>query len=248
VVVAGPGLKQILAQKPSLSRILHTLPKEEKVPVPTDDWPNLYLAKREIPKMYIDTLAIIISISLALVFIFTPMKVGKWDPVFFFLGAGFLLLETKSVTTFSLLFGSTWIVNAITFSAILTIALLANWLVEERHLEKPQWFLAGLMVSLIVLYLFPITPLLNLNFLMKIIISASLIAVPIFFSSFIFAIFIKRTSNIGLALGSNLIGAVLGGFMEYSSMIWGLNVLYIVALCSYVIAIIFMLKNKNILA
>jgi hypothetical protein len=59
-----------------------------------------------------------------------------------------------------------------------------------------------------------------------------LIALPIFFSSFIFAVLIKHTDNIGLALGSNLIGAVMGGFMEYSSMIWGLNALYIIALCS----------------
>jgi len=245
VLVAGGGLQKRLAQNPRLAQILRILPKEDGVPVPSDDWPNLYLAKREIPQLYIKTLAVIIGISLAMVFILTPMKIGQWDPVFFFLGAGFLLLETKSVTTFSLLFGSTWIVNAITFSAILMIALLANWLVAVKHLAKPQWFLAGLMVSLIFLYLFPLSPLLNLNFSIKILVSASLIALPIFFSSFIFAILIKRTDNIGLALGSNLIGAVLGGFMEYSSMIWGFNVLYMVALCSYFLAILFMLSPKN---
>lgn len=243
VLVAGPGLKDMLAQKPQLSQVLRVLPKEQDVPVPTDDWPNLYLAKHEIPKLYIDTLAFIIGISLAMAFIFTPMKISKWDPIFFFLGAGFLLLETKSITTYSLLFGSTWIVNAITFSAILAIALLANWFVEARHLEKVRWLLVGLIISLVVLYFFPITSLLNLNFLTKIFISALLIALPIFFSSFVFAILIKRTDNISLALGSNLIGAVLGGFMEYFSMIWGLNILYMVALSSYLIAILFMFKG-----
>jgi hypothetical protein len=154
-------------------------------------------------------------------------------------------VEPKSSENVVTLFGSTWIVNAVTFSAILGIALFANWLVAVKRLEKTQWFLAGLIMALVILYLFPLTPLLNLNFLTKILISASLIALPIFFSPFVFAILIKRTANIGLALGSNLIGAVLGGFMEYSSMVGGLNVLYIVALCSYLIVILFMLKNKN---
>ena len=217
-LLAGPGLKKMLDQNPSISAFLNVLPKEDGAAVPTDDWPNLYLAKREIPKLYIKTLVVIICIALAMVFICTPMKIGKWDPVFFFLGGGFLLLETKSVTTFSLLFGSTWIVNAVTFSAILGIALLANWLVAVKHLEKPKWFLAGLIVTLVILYLFPLTPLLNLNFLMKILISAFLIALPIFFSSFIFAILIKRTANIGLALGSNLVGAVMGAF--WSTLPW----------------------------
>ena len=37
----------------------------------------------------------------------------------FFLGAGFMLLETKSVVHMTLLFGSTWLVNSIVFFAIL---------------------------------------------------------------------------------------------------------------------------------
>ena len=37
----------------------------------------------------------------------------------FFLGAGFMLLETKGVVHMALLFGSTWMVNSIVFFAIL---------------------------------------------------------------------------------------------------------------------------------
>ena len=43
----------------------------------------------------------------------------------FFLGAAFLLLETKSVTGFALLFGTTWVVNAIVFMGVL-LAVLAR--------------------------------------------------------------------------------------------------------------------------
>ena len=42
----------------------------------------------------------------------------------FFLGAGFMLLETKGVVHMALLFGSTWYVNSIVFFAILVMILL----------------------------------------------------------------------------------------------------------------------------
>ena len=44
----------------------------------------------------------------------------------FFLGAGFMLLETKGVVHMALLFGSTWMVNSIVFFAILMMILLSN--------------------------------------------------------------------------------------------------------------------------
>ena len=37
----------------------------------------------------------------------------------FFMGAAFLLLETKNITSFALLFGTTWVVNAIVFAGVL---------------------------------------------------------------------------------------------------------------------------------
>ena len=43
----------------------------------------------------------------------------------FFLGAAFMLLETRSLVTFSLLFGSTWLVNSLVFFAILCSVMLA---------------------------------------------------------------------------------------------------------------------------
>ena len=53
----------------------------------------------------------------------------------FFLGAGFMLLETKGVVHMALLFGSTWIVNSIVFAAILLMALLGNLYVLAK---RPQ--------------------------------------------------------------------------------------------------------------
>ena len=49
----------------------------------------------------------------------------------FFMGAAFLLLETRSITTFALLFGTTWLVNALVFTGVL-LAVLAAIEVTQR--------------------------------------------------------------------------------------------------------------------
>ena len=43
----------------------------------------------------------------------------------FLLGAAFLLLETRAITMFALLFGTTWLVNALVFTGVLLAVLLA---------------------------------------------------------------------------------------------------------------------------
>ena len=243
MILAGPGINQL--SHDDFFPLDRLLPVQEikGIDTPTDNWPYLYLAERGIPLLYSTILLVVVSISLGGLYIFSPLRKGKINPVYFFLGCGFLLLETKSVTTFSLLFGSTWVVNAVVFSSILGIALVANWIVMKKQLNNPNPFFLGLILSLGFLYFFPSSRLLRLNFPIKVICSGFLIALPILFSSFIFAILIKRTKDIGAALGSNLLGAVIGGFLEYSSMVWGLNALYLVALACYVIPLTYLIRR-----
>lgn len=245
MIVAGPRISQALSDQ-SVSGALSSLPAKANITIPTDDWPYLYLARRGIPHLYLSSLIFLICFSLLAILIFSPLRPGKINPLFFLLGCGFLLLETKSVTTFSLLFGSTWTVNAVVFLAILAIALLANWLVKSRQLKNPRWFLGGLILSLIFLYFFPVTNFLRLGFFIKILSASILLALPILFTSLIFAILIKGTKDAGIALGSNLLGAVIGGFFEYTSMIWGLNALYLVALGWYIIAAFYLMRNRSL--
>lgn len=234
IIMAGPGLED---------GVLLPVPSELTSNIPTDDWPYLYLSDHTIPKLYSFSLLIMIIISLISVLAFSPVKRFKINPVFFFLGIGFLLLETKSITTFSLLFGSTWLINAIVFSSVLAIVFLVNWIVLKTSLKDPRIFFGGLILSLILLYFFPIATLLKFNLFVKIIVSGFLIALPIFFSSFVFSILIRKVKNINISLGSNLLGAVVGGFLEYSSMIWGLNALYILVLICYLVAWFFICKS-----
>ncbi|RJP29093.1 MAG: hypothetical protein C4533_04650 [Candidatus Omnitrophota bacterium] len=245
VILAGPGVRKAISKNPGLKNVLLPLPPASDIELPKDDWPYLYLTKRGIPYLYLAVLAILVVISVGAVFIFTPLKMSRVNPVFFFLGSGFLLLETKSVTTFSLLFGSTWLVNAVVFSSILVIALIANLVIMKKNPKNPKWFFMALAVSLLFLYFFPLEGILKFGILAKVFFAGALIALPIFFSSFIFAIIIKNAKDASSALGSNLLGAVLGGFLEYYSMIGGLKALYLIALCCYIAAVVFLAKRKT---
>jgi hypothetical protein len=217
---------------------MQPVPRPVGAIVPTDDWPYLYLEHKNIPTIYLVVISILAAISLGVVLLSSPLKYHNLNPLFFFLGCGFLLLETKSITTFSLLFGSTWQVNAVVFVAILSIATIVNLLVLRSSRLNPNRLFAGLFISILVLYFLPVAPLLQLPGMIKILLAGALVALPMFFSSMVFALTIRGIGNVGAAMGSNLLGAVVGGFCEYSSMLWGLNSLYILAFCFYLAALV----------
>jgi hypothetical protein len=52
------------------------------------------------------------------------------------------------------------------------------------------------------------------------------LTLPLFFAGLIFSSELARRGEIGDALFANLLGAMLGGFLEYNSMYWGLGSLY----------------------
>src|SRR5438105_13222104 len=92
----------------------------------TDDWPFLYLQDRSFPSIYLLGLAMVAFYALLGMVTLAPRKtLRRFDWHMFFLGVAFMLLEVKSLTTFSLLFGSTWLVNSLVLFAILTSVFLA---------------------------------------------------------------------------------------------------------------------------
>jgi hypothetical protein len=79
----------------------------------------------------------------------------------------------------------------------------------------------------------PLRGLLDYGFWIQVAVSGLRVAGPIFFSGIIFARWFARTENSSAALGANLMGAVVGGLSEYSSLALGLNDLYLLALLFY---------------
>src|SRR4029079_17361523 len=86
---------------------------------------------------YLWALALVLVVSIAAVAVPLRGAGGRWSWQFFLLGAAFMLLETKSIIQFALLWGSTWIVASLAIAAVLIMALAANFIVSRREIERP---------------------------------------------------------------------------------------------------------------
>jgi hypothetical protein len=154
----------------------------------------------------------------------------------FFLGAGFLLVETKAVVTMALLFGSTWIVNSVVFLAVLLMILLAN-LWTARFSPNRLWpYYVGLMISLLLNCMIPLDFFLGMSRVVQVVAACALVFAPILFAAVIFASVFKRTGEPDQALGINIAGAMVGGLAEYSSMLLGFQYLVLVAFGFYIVS------------
>ena len=208
---------------------------EARIPA-TDDWPHLYNRGKVVPREYLVVLAGIALLALLLVRV-NLRGSHQPQPHFLFLGAGFLLLETKSVTEFALLIGSTWLTNAVVFSVILAAILLVNLSVAKGwlRLSVPALF-ALLGVSLVLQFLLPVSTWVGAPGPWTTLIAALYLGVPIVLASSVFATTFQRAVLGTAALASNLVGSVLGGLSEYASLAVGLRALSILALVMYAFA------------
>jgi len=150
---------------------------------------------------------------------------------FFLLGAGFLLLETNAISKLSLLFGSTWVVNAVVISTFLMMALAANMIVAHATISRRvsyAWLVIVIAGSSIIPYdRFTSSP-------TAAVVAGLLIASPVFFSGLIFSSSFRDVTSPAGTLGVNMLGAVLGGLLENLTMIGGTTLVSILALLIYV--------------
>lgn len=244
MIVAGPGVEKAWREfSGDRSQFVLVSRAGTAENVPTDDWPYLYLAKPAVPAYYLKAIAVLAALSVLAVLWAAPESGRRFDFNFFSLGCAFMLLETKSVTTLSLLYGSTWLVNAFVFGTILLMILLANWVVLKTEIKKVEWVYLGIGLSLLLNYLLPTGLFLQQGFWVRSLASSFHIALPLFFAGILFARLFRSVSGVGAVFGANLIGAVLGGFLEYSSMRIGFNNLYLVAGFFYLLSF-FLTRRK----
>src|SRR5208283_1942374 len=124
----------------------------------------------------------IAGLSLAILCACAPVRRLRPNWQMFFLGAGFMLLETKGVVHMALLFGSTWMVNSIVFFSILTMILLSNMYVLAIKPRTLWPYFVLLIVALFFSSLVPMNSFLSLPGAAKMIISCSLFYIPVFFA------------------------------------------------------------------
>jgi SAM-dependent methyltransferase len=238
------------------------LPAEGGLRTATDDWPFLYLRKPMIPTLSLRGILIMGGLGLLLIFLFLPRLRKEADAAadpapkargesstiniqFFFLGAGFMLVETKAVVTMALLFGSTWVVNSVVFFAVLVMILVANWWTLKFHPQRLWPYYAGLLVTLILNTIVPLDFFLGMNRSLQVIGSCLLVIAPILFAGIIFAASFKRTTHPDRSFGMNIAGAMVGGLAEYSSMLLGFQYVVLVAILFYALSAIGLRRQEE---
>jgi spermidine synthase len=213
--------------------------------LPTDDYPFLYLRDRAIPGLNLRGILMVAGLSVALLLAMAPVRTARPDGRMFFLGAGFMLLETKGVVHLALLFGSTWLVNSIVFAAILVMALLSNFYVRRRNPRRLGPYYLGLLAALALNLVVPMTSFLALPGAIKVVLSCLVVFVPVFFAGVVFAASFRDSAQPDLAFGSNIGGAILGGLSENLSLVVGFNNLLIIAMAYYVLSAVLAPRNRS---
>jgi hypothetical protein len=248
VMMVGPRLAALPAYPPIPDRVtaygqshdpsparIHT--RDASVEPSSDDWPFLYLRDRHIPRHYLAALALILIVSTALVLAVVRGQAGTWSWGFFLLGAGFMLLETKSIIQFALLWGSTWVVASLAIVSVLSMALLANFVVSRVEITRP-WLVGAALLALLALnYAIPVG---TIGFESRAVESAFyavLMFSPILCAGLLFGSAIKRSTSLSRDYGTNLLGAMVGGVGEYLSLVTGFRMLLVVIALCYVGAI-----------
>ena len=205
----------------------------------TDDYPFPYLRGRTIPLLYLITLALILAATALAVRVVggvTLRSVRRYADLFF-MGTAFLLLETKNVVQFALLFGTTWLVNALVILGVLLAVLLAIEVTRRFRLPPLPWLYALLFASLAVAWLVPQESLLSLGIVPRFFAAAALAFGPVFSANLVFAKRFRETASASTALGVNLLGAMLGGVLEYAALLVGYRALLVIAAVAYGLAL-----------
>ncbi|HUJ28588.1 MAG TPA: hypothetical protein VLW85_21345 [Myxococcales bacterium] len=240
IYLAGPAFAQPDAAQ-ARSELAAAIGPEEPS---TDDWPYLYLAHRGVTGFYISLIFIFALLAAAGVFAASPeLRQGGPDLEMFLLGLGFLLLETRSVTEMTLVWGVTWLTSAVVFFSILLMALLGTL----RPLP-PRVSLACLSAALIVGYLTPTSLLLARSLPLRLLLSVGFVGLPVFFASMLFSALYATRAHAGVAFGWNLLGAVAGGLLEFSAMALGIKAMHLLALVAYLCTGLLRARRSEVLA
>jgi SAM-dependent methyltransferase len=209
----------------------------------TDDWPYFYQHEAGLPIS-----VILVSVAVLVIFgSFLRQISGEGaglDAHFLLLGAGFMLLEAQIVSKMALLFGTTWVVNAVVVSGLLCLIVAANLVYGAFPRIPIASAYTGLLLSLALMFLVPMERLFFPSFLVRALVATLALCTPVFFAGIIFVSSFARAGFRGSALGSNLFGALVGGLLESFSLWFGLKSLVIIAAALYLGSAIFLRRGR----
>ena len=238
VLTVKPG-----GQVPNCATVWHGT----RVTPATDDHPFPYLPNPTVPSSYLVMLGLILLGSLLLVRVgggsLRPM--GRYLDLAF-MGAAFMLLETKNIVQFALLFGTTWLVNSLVFAGVLLSVYLA---VETANrlprLPRPLILYVALIAALALAWVVPQESLLALPAALRFVAGCALAFAPIYLANLIFAQRFADVETATAAFAANLLGAMVGGTLEYISLATGYRVLLILTGVLYALAFATGLRRRE---
>ncbi len=195
------------------------------------------MPQRIYPVSYLIMVFQVLVLSLLVAVNFFPERPKFSHLSFFFLGAGFMLIETKGITEMGLTFGNTWQVIGIVIAGILTMAFLGNCAVQWLNIRRPLipylFLFAALAVGWYVARSggFASTPLGRLE-------TSIVLTLPLLFSGIVFSTLLSSKGQVSGMMAMNLLGAICGGLLEYNSMYFGFRFLYLLAMGCYLLAFV----------
>ncbi len=233
VRAARPELAAMMAANPpNFTLSLADAPRKT-----TDDWPYVYHRSPSIPRTYVTISLILLALAFFMVRgTFDPRQVNVWQ--FFFLGAGFLLLETQLISRLALYFGTTWIVNCLAITAILFMLVLSNIYVARWRPKNLLVHYLLLVICLLTNYFVPWHQLPYSAQTVGVLLSIAY-SFPLFFAGVVFTEMFRQSTNKANAFGANIVGAVAGGLAQNLSFIVGMEALLLLAALFYGSAALF---------
>ena len=221
----------------------------EVVAPATDDRPFLYFKGDSFPPLYTVTLlGILLASLLAVRALGGPLRQMRPYADLFFMGAAFLLLETKNIATFALLFGTTWFVNALVFAGVLVVVLAAVETTRRFRTPPLPTVFAGIALSLALAWVVRPEWLLPLPFVPRLVVATLLAFLPIYLANVAFAKRFQGSADSQSAFAINLLGAIVGGCLEYAALVTGYNNLLIVTGVLYLVAFLLIPRGTARLA
>lgn len=236
-ISANPRLAGFIAQSQQ------SLPQNltYTTPVPTDDWPYIYLEAPRIPTLYFLLAGLMVLLLLISYRRWNVTGlVGTWGRShwhFFFLGAAFLLLEVQSISKASVVLGNTWQVNAVIVSGVLCMALLANLLASRfPGLPLTATYIALITVCL-GLYFVDLASFAFLPYNAKAILVGGLTTLPMLFSGIVFIRSFAVAVSKDQALGANMFGALVGALLQSATFVTGIRALLLIVAAFYLLSL-----------
>ena len=218
-------------------------PAGEVIAPATDNAPFLYFKGGTFPRLYLITLGGILLASLiAIRALGGPFRGMRPYADLFFMGAAFMLLETKNIASFALLFGTTWFVNALVFAGVLLTVLCA--VETTRRFRTPPLKVVYALIAAALALAWVVQPerLLSLPVVPRLILATALAFLPIFLANVAFAKRFAESSESQSAFAFNLLGALVGGCLEYAALVTGYNNLLLVTGALYLLAFLLVPK------